>query len=413
VRTIAGLVLLGLTLLGLAAAQGWDLLYALAYGLLLLLLLARLWSWASVRWIYARPRPPLLRSQVGDVLDERVDLESLAWLPRPWLDLVDSGEHPEHNLSEVISLGPYGRRARRLRTRCRQRGEFRLGPVSLVGSDPFGLFRQERQLCPASRLIVLPATIPLPSGARLPGELSGGSLQGERVQFTTPNVSSVRDYQPGDSLNRVHWPSTARQGRLVVKEFERDPFSDIWVVLDLDRLIQAGSGPDSTEEYAVTAVASLVSHFLDQERAVGVLTQGTRLPPDRGPSQLLRALEFLAVARPLRPLEFLALARSSRPLPVDQLLLAEAHRFGRRDNLVVVTASTEGRWLEVGRDFRARGVSCSAVLIDGESFGGALPLEPVVGASLAAGLPTYVVRRGDDLALSLARPLNETISSIR
>jgi hypothetical protein len=128
---------------------------------------------------------------------------------------------------------------------------------------------------------------------------------------------------------------------------------------------------------------------------------------------LLRALEFLAVARPVRPLEFLALARSSRPLPVDQLLLAEAHRFGRRDNLVVVTASTDGRWLEVGRDFRARGVSCSAVLIDGESFGGTLPLEPVVGASLAAGLPTYVVRQGDDLAVSLARPLNEANFSIR
>src|SRR6185295_1835121 len=127
---------------------------------------------------------------------------------------------------------------------------------------------------------------------------------------------------------------------------------------------------------AVTAAASLVSHFLDEERAVGVLTQGTRLPPDRGPGQLLRALEFLALARPLRPLEFLALARSSRPLPVDQLLLAEAQRFGHRDNLVVVTASTDGRWLEVGRDFRARGVFCSAVLIDGQTFGGALPLEP-------------------------------------
>ena len=412
-RTIAGLVLLALVLLGLAAAQGWDLLYALSYGLLLLLSLAWLWSWASVRWIYARPRPGLLRSQVGDVLEERVDFESLSWFPRPWLDVLDSGEHPEHNLSEVVSLGPFGRRARRLRTRCRQRGEFRLGPVSLLGSDPFGLFRHERELCPASRLIVLPATVALPGGARLPGELSGGSLQGERVQFTTPNVSSVRDYQPGDSLNRVHWPSTARQGRLVVKEFERDPFSDIWVVLDLDRLMQAGNGPESTEEYAVTAAASLVSHFLDEERAVGVLTQGTHLPPDRGPSQLLRALEFLALARPLRPLEFLALARPLRPLPVDQLLLAEAQRFGRRDNLVVVTASTDGRWLEVGRDLRTQGVFCSAVLIDGQSFGGALPLEPVVGASLAVGLPTYVVRRGDDLAISLARPLNETIARIQ
>ena len=114
----------------------------------------------------------------------------------------------------------------------------------------------------------------------------------------------------------------------------------------------------------------------------------------------------------MRPLEFLALARPSRPPPVDQLLLAEAQRFGRRSNLIVVTASTDGKWLEVGRDFRARGVFCSAVLIDGLSFGSAPPIEPVVGASLAVGLPTYVVRRGDDLAIALARPLNESISRI-
>jgi uncharacterized protein (DUF58 family) len=413
VWTVAGLVLLALTLLGLAAAQGWDLLYALAYGLLMLLGLAWLWSWASVRWIYVRPRPTLLRSQVGNSLEERVDVESLSWLPRPWLELLDAGEHPEHNLSEVLCLGPFGRRARRLRTACRQRGEFRLGPVSLLGSDPFGLFRRERELCPASRLLVLPATVALPSGARLPGELAGGSLQGERVQFTTPNVSSVRDYQPGDSLNRVHWPSTARQQRLVVKEFERDPLSDLWIVLDLDRLIQVGSGPDSTEEYAVTAAASLVSHFLEQERAVGVLTQGTRLPPDRGPAQLLRALEFLAVARPVRPLEFLALSRTSRPLPLDQMLLAEAQRLGRRDYLVVVSATTDPQWLGVARDLRSRGVSCSAVLVDGRSFGSAPSLEPVVGASLAVGLPTYVLRRGDDLAFALAHPLHESRATVR
>jgi uncharacterized protein (DUF58 family) len=43
----------------------------------------------------------------------------------------------------------------------------------------------------------------------------------------------VRDYEPGDSFSRIHWRSTARRDRLVVKEFELDPLADIWIVPDM------------------------------------------------------------------------------------------------------------------------------------------------------------------------------------
>jgi len=54
---------------------------------------------------------------------------------------------------------------------------------------------------------------------------------------------------------------TARQRQLMVKEFELDPFADIWLVLDLDQRIMAGSGVESVEEYAVTICASRPSRM--------------------------------------------------------------------------------------------------------------------------------------------------------
>ena len=211
-RTVIGLLLLAALLLGLGSAEGWNLLHALAYSVLLTIGLAYLWTWSSLRAIYVRPRPRLLRSEVGSHLEERAELENLSWLPKPWLEVIDAADHPQHNLSQVISLGPLARRVRVVRTLCRQRGEFTLGPVALAAADPFGLFRRERTVSPVAALIVLPATVELPAFGRLPGELPGGSLQGERVHFTTPNVATIRDYQPGDSYNRVHWRSTARLG---------------------------------------------------------------------------------------------------------------------------------------------------------------------------------------------------------
>jgi uncharacterized protein (DUF58 family) len=395
VRASLGLSALGALLLALGSAQGWDLLHILAYALLLTVGLAYLWSLGSVRALYLRPRPPLLRAEVGRYLEERPELENLNWLPRPWLELIDAGDHPEHNLSQVIALGPRGRRARIVRTLCRQRGLFRLGPLTLASGDPFGLFRREREVQPAGTLIVLPATVPLPGLGRLPGELPGGSLQGERVHFATANVATVRDYQPGDSFGRVHWPSTARLARLMVKEFERDPFSDLWIVLDLDRLVQVGSGPDSTEEYAVTIAASLGCHYLAEDRAVGVVSQSESLLADRGPRQSLRLLEYLAVVR------------GRREPPLDQLLLANSQRFRRRDNLIVVTPTADPRWVTACRDLAGRGVRASAVLLDGTSFGSAPSAGELLNAVGAGGLPAYLVRRGDDLASALAAPLTD------
>ena len=396
-RAALGLLSLAAALLVLGSAQGWGLLHLLAYALLLTVGLAYLWSQGSVRWLYVKPRPRLLRAEVGRSLEERPELENLSWLPRPWLEVIDAGDHPEHNLSQVISLGPRDRKARIVRTPCRQRGKFRLGPIWIASSDPFGLFRRERQVLGETTLIVLPATVPLGESGRLPGELPGGSLQGERVHFTTSNVATIREYQPGDSYNRVHWRSSARQGRLMVKDFERDPFSDVWIVLDLDRQVQVGSGPDSTVEYAVTVAASLGRHYLLGDRAVGVLSQADSLPADRGPRQTLRLLEYLAILQ------------TRREPPLDQLLVAGNQRFSRRDSLIVVTATSDARWVALCRDLTSRGVRSTAVLVQADSFGPGLGSTALLNELGVASIPTYLVRRGDDLAGALAQPVAERL----
>ena len=130
----------------------------------------------------------------------------------------------------------------------------------------------------------------------------------------------MRDYAPGDSFNRIHWPSTARTGRLISKEFELDPTADVWLFLDLERGGQAEllwadvgrqaeprlpwePGPDltlmpSTVEYGVTIIASLAKHFIARDRAVGFIAYSHHrevIPADRGERQLTKILETLAV----------------------------------------------------------------------------------------------------------------------
>lgn len=391
---LAGLVGLWLFCLVMALAGGWAIMWNVVYALGLLLVSSLAWAHLNVAGLELRRRRAAGRVQVGDSFTEHAILEPrkglLGWWPRLWLEVRDGSDLPGHALDRVLSVGPRGRTAWELTSRCVMRGRFTLGPVWVTSGDPFGLFKASRQIGGESRLIVYPRTEDLPRFGRVPGHLPGGSVQGARVQFSTPSVASIREYAPGDPFNRIHWRTTARAGRLMVREFELDPSADIWVVLDLDADVQAGTGLESTEEYAVSAAASLAHHFLEQGRAVGLISQSATLPPDRGTRQAERMIEILA------------LVRANQRLTLEGMLMAETARFTRTSTLVLVTPSTREGWVHVCQALGGRGVQSLALLVEAATFGKAPPSLLLVSTLAAARLPVHVLKAGQRLAQVLA-----------
>jgi uncharacterized protein (DUF58 family) len=395
-RKLGGLLALWLLLLVLALSTGWNATWLLVYSLGLLVAGSALWANWNVAGLELRRRHRVTRIQVGDTFVEQAILEPQQgigqWWPRLWLELHDSSDMPGHHLDGVLSLGPVGHKVWEIRTQCTRRGRFSLGPVWVTSGDPFGIFRSSRKLTDGTYIVVYPRAVPLPYFGRVPGELPGGSLQGVRVPFNTPNINTVREYRPGDAFNAIHWPTTARMNRLMVREFELDPTADIWIVLDLDAAAHTGSGMESTEEYAVTAAASLARHLLDQSRAVGLVSQTATLPADRGPRQAERILEVLA------------LVKGSSTLTLSALLSAETSRFARSSTLIVITPSTDERWARFCQALSGRGVHTSAVLIEAATFGHAPSTLLLVSSLAAAHITTYLVKRGDRLEHALTSP---------
>jgi uncharacterized protein (DUF58 family) len=395
-RKLAALLGLWLVLVVLALSTGWNAVWILVYCLGILVAGSALWANWNVAGLELRRRHRATRVQVGDTFVEQAILEPLPgvsqWWPRLWLELHDSSDLPGHHLDGVLSLGPLGRKVWELRSVCTRRGRFSLGPVWVTSGDPFGIFHTSRKLCDATNIVVYPRAIPLPRFGRVPGELPGGALQGVRVQFSTPNVTSVREYRPGDAFNRIHWPTTARTNRLMVREFELDPTADVWIVLDLNHDVHTGSGMESTEEYAVTVTASLASHLIGQGRAVGLVSQTATLPADRGPRQSERVLEVLA------------LVRASSPLTLSALLSAETSRFARSSTLIVITPSTHEAWARFCQALNGRGVHTTAVLVEAATFGQAPSTLLLVSSLAAAHMTTYLVKRGDSLEHALSSP---------
>jgi uncharacterized protein (DUF58 family) len=287
----------------------------------------------------------------------------------------------------------------------------------LSSGDPFGLFRMERVLPATSPIVVYPATVDLPGFMPPVGELPGGDAVRRRTHYVTTNVSGVRDYQPGDSFNRIHWPSTARTGRLIVKEFELDPTTEIWIFLDMDETVQTAAPwamevphwgitalqqklsrpmiPPSTEEYGVTIAASVARHFLMRNRAVGFIANAQRrevIQADRGERQLTRILETLAVIQ--------AHGRT----PFAQVLAIEGQHLGRNVSIIAISPATSLSWVAALRDLNRRGVRSLAILLAANTFGPAPSYQETLTALHTNGILTYLVSRGDAIDSALAKP---------
>jgi uncharacterized protein (DUF58 family) len=413
-RNAVYILLMGCLLTGLFTGRAFF--FNLAYLFAGLLVISFLWAWLSVRWLSIGRKTRARRAQVGRNLDEVFIVHNRTLLPKLWLEVRDHSDLPGHHASHVVPALA-GRSSYRwyVQTPCVVRGEFQLGPITLMSGDPFGLYLSPRRLGATSRIVVYPATIPL-SRVELPiGLLSGGDAQRRRAHFITTNAAGIRDYVPGDSFNRIHWPSTARKDRLLVKEFELDPLVDIWLFVDfsassvveepgLERvgrtgnIVPAGGTlPPSTEEYCVVIAASLAKFFIESGRALGFAAYTPYREvhqPERGNRQLTRILETLAVAR------------SFSQYTLGQMLTLETPHFTRGTTLVIITSSLDPKWVSEGQILSRKGIRPMCVLVDPYSFGGATSSDELRGILRLARIPTIAANKNDDLSAVLAqRPI--------
>jgi uncharacterized protein (DUF58 family) len=192
----------------------------------------------------------------------------------------------------ALRVGPGERELRTYRLRPEQRGEIAFRGFVVFTRFPFGLFSKALVIEAPATALVYPAVdpVPVPEGfgdARDAGEcVSGRSGSGA-------DVSGLREYEPGDSLRRIHWRSSMRAGALLVREIESEHDAEIEV-----RLRTAGERPGNGFEQRVRWAASEVVALLDAGRRVALRSDDTELAAGGGDKQRALLLGFLARVEP-------------------------------------------------------------------------------------------------------------------
>lgn len=304
----------------------------------------------ALAWVELRPPRLQLRRDarparlsVGQACEIRLSSRNDGRRPTPVMTLVDQVGSGGTARLVLPPLAPGARCQAAYSLPTPRRGLHHVGPLTIGVEDPFGLARRTHVDPLVIGVIVLPHTIALEGMPAAPGdEPEHGTHALTSASAVDEEFAGLRDYVPGDDVRRIHWPSTARRGAPVVRQFDVPWQRRTTVLVD-----QRGGPDDASFERAVSLAASVLELLARREELVRVVTTAGSdsgfVPAAEHLDDLMDALAVVEVDPP----------RRNRPEPLlgtwSQLAL---ERTGR-----LITASAGLSDSDVaGLERRTRGV---------------------------------------------------------
>ncbi|MGI8652561.1 MAG: DUF58 domain-containing protein [Geodermatophilaceae bacterium] len=177
------------------------------------------------------------------------------------------------------------------------RGRFAIGPLRLKLTDPFGLVERSRGFAATDVLTIVPVVHPLP-GVGLGGAYStGGESSSRSVSIQGEDDAATREFRSGDDLRKVHWRSTARVGKLMVRREEQPWQTRSALLLDTRSTAHRGEGMSGSFEWSVSAAASVGDHLSRLGYSLRLFTDGGEIHGVSGLAARDALLDQLAVIR--------------------------------------------------------------------------------------------------------------------
>jgi uncharacterized protein (DUF58 family) len=384
-------------------ATGFDLAVKLNYILILLIAISWVWSTVGASQIDAEVRRPSGPFSVGDLASEKITIYNRGRTPKAWVEVEDQTDLPGVSFRHVTPLGilvPFSKiTAEAVLTK---RGDYTLGPLTVRVADPFTFFPREIEFAGAEQVLVYPRLVPLPDFAAPNPYLVGEHSRRQRANVVSTDVASVREYADGDSISRIHWLTTARTGKLMVKQFDQGSSSHLWVIFDQHKDAQAGSGEESTDEYGATLAASVIDRYSRAFLPVGYAAYGSDslvAPPEQCTAHREVVMRHVASSQPIGE------------TPLLDVLGQLDREFSQSTSLVVITASGDGEWIDALASVQRRGTKVCVVALDTDSFGGE-DNSLVVDRLVSLGVRTFRVRQGDSLGRALSVPVSAEVLDV-
>ena len=245
------------------------------YAVLLLMLLSRLTTEICLRGFECEREISRAEAVIGDKVEVTLTIRNKGLLPIPWVlveDLVPKKMPATGQRARLLTLMPRQEEKMFYEVTLNRRGFHQIGPSLIEAGDLFGFFRRYKA-GPARDYVTVYPSVQHIMEYDIAAKRPLGAVKVSNRIFEDPSrIIGVRDYAPGDPLNRIHWKTTARTGTLMSKVFEPSKVIGATVVLDFHKNGYRGLDGKDLGELAVTTAASLANYVADANEQVGLLS---------------------------------------------------------------------------------------------------------------------------------------------
>jgi uncharacterized protein (DUF58 family) len=331
----------------------------------------------------------------GDTLEVEVEVRNSRGWPVPWMFIEDfyPKDFPRSGDCTHLAVLMPGRSVQiSYRLLCPRRGYHRIGPLLLETGDLFGLQKRFKTGTAQDYISVLPTIAYIDTfniSARRP---QGPVRISNRIYEDPTRISGVREYAPGDPLNRIHWKLSARTGELFTKTVDPSTVTGATLVLDLHADSYFPERAESRQELAITTTASIAYLLQMSGEQVGMITNArdaaevaqwevaaqqslTRTEADasvvgEAESTRLRPLQVptrRSSVQALQIAESLARVLPGESMDVEELIRNEFQRLPRHASLLPVVPGVTERLATFLAEMKFSGFAVSVFLIDDQA----------------------------------------------
>jgi len=274
--------------------------------LICLVLLSSLWILLTYFGANLRIKRSLPgKTEEDDSVDINTQVHNTGWMPVFNCALADNlgcaplGQRMKSFL--IDCLWPLSGITMNYRTFCYQRGRYELGPFTVYLFDPLGLFFFKKTYNVYSALYVYPKTFQIKKFPPLTkGTTPWFGIETSRLSGDDDELFGIREYKEGDPIQRVHWLSTAKKNKLIVKQYQSQSFYRATILFSLSRESNFGSGKECVAEYIVKIASSVAKYLLEKGVSLELIAHTgeiVNIPFNKGPEHLEEILRFLTVAK--------------------------------------------------------------------------------------------------------------------
>jgi len=379
------------------AATGFIIFYRLLTILFITFVGSYLYKVVMVRGLTVEAQIPPVQVTEGDSFERMFTVHNRSRFTKPWVRLHEESDLGGPSINTVFRVQGTTNKSWKETQVANTRGVYTIGPIHLYASDPFGLFQHHQVFQQYSNpLTVFPRTEPVPFLTRRTNQSSGRRYNLARMDQFSPAASSVREYLPGESLNRIHWNTTARVNRLMMKQLDPEQGEHLELILDLnDNSIQ----PDinyTQHEHAIRVTGSLAKRYLTYHIPVGLTITGQEslaIPHSNQSSQLEAILTVLSRAQ------------NSNGSSLIKVLGSRTERRQRYGSIVIITSRDDPTWISELYPSINKNVSITVILIADPSANAHKMMPSIAYHLLPMKVWIYVANPTHPLNECLNRPI--------